>query len=111
MNGFSQQGFQVTPGVLDLVKGSLNALTNSLEQLVEGRRVLWTLVSAFGSPDAIARTLTHTLLPIIAQKAFVAENIAIRHATQHRFGGLALIQISGNQVIDHWHPLERRQHH
>src|SRR5258708_25325465 len=110
MNGFSQQAFQITPGVLDLVKCSLDALTNSLEQLVKGDRVLLTLVSPFGSPEAIAGALTNTGLPVIAQKAFVTENIAILHPTNHGFGALSLIQISGNQVIDHGPPLQGRQH-
>src|SRR5262245_4002179 len=71
INGPRQQIFQMTTGVLQLMKGRFDAFSNTFEQLVEGMWVLLSLVDRFGRPQAISGLGMSLPFPPATNEAFV----------------------------------------
>src|SRR5258706_2408186 len=109
MNGFCQQTLDIASSILNAMKGTLNMLPNVAEKPVKFGWILECLVGPFGRPDPITSLLVDVGLPIIPDKAFIAENIAVCDPLQDDFSGLALIAIGRYQVVDYRQAIQRRQ--
>src|SRR5579863_3723641 len=92
------------------MKRSLNMLADASQQPVKFGWIVKGLVGSFGSPDAIASSLVHFGMPLIAQKAFVTEDVAVFDALQDDRRRRPLILVGRHQVIDNGHPLPRGEH-
>src|SRR5258706_1116700 len=110
MNRFCQETLDIMPSILNAVKSTFNMLSNTAQKTVKFGWILKHLVSTFGGPDAIAGLLKYSGLPVIPQKAFVTENVAIFDSLQDDLSRLAFIGVGGNQIIDKRHAIQRRQH-
>src|SRR5258706_975637 len=110
MNGFCQQTLDIASSILNAMKGTLNMLPNVAEKPVKFGWILECLVGPFGRPDPITSLLVDVGLPIIPDKAFIAENIAVCDPLHDDFSGLALIGIGRHQVGDYRQAIQHCQH-
>src|SRR5258708_38264471 len=77
MNCFCQQPLDITARILDAMEGAFDMLTDAAQETVKFGWILERLVGPFTCPDAVTGVLTHLGLPLVANKALVAEEVAI----------------------------------
>src|SRR5712691_10248540 len=84
MNGFSQHALDGAARVLDAMERAFNRLTNAGQQAVKFGRIMGRLVGPFSRPDAVGGVLRDIGLPVIPDKAFIADNVAVLLLATHK---------------------------
>jgi hypothetical protein len=85
--------------ILDFLKDSFNALAFARQEAVQCRAVLDFLIGTAWGPEQIAGLIKDLRLPVQANEALVAKDIAENKGIDERFGCLTLIGIGRHQVI------------
>ena len=101
-NRFGQKPLDIAAHILDFIKDSFNALALARQEAVQCRADLVFWVGTAWGPKRIADLIKDLRLPVKANEALVAKDIAENKVIDDRFGCLTLIGIGRQQVIAGW---------